>query len=73
MIPTEAIVPILKGKKVYVVKDGKASEIMVETGLRTDKKIQVSSGLSVGDSLIVSGIMALKKDSPVKIKGASNK
>ncbi|WP_435354336.1 efflux RND transporter periplasmic adaptor subunit [Emticicia sp. SJ17W-69] len=71
MIPTEAIVPILKGKKVYVVRDGKANEIMVETGLRTDKKIQVTSGLSAGDSLIVSGIMALKKDSPVKVKGAN--
>lgn len=71
MIPTEAIVPILKGKKVYVVKDGKANEVMVETGLRTDKKIQVLSGLSAGDSLIVSGIMALKKDSPVKVKGAN--
>jgi membrane fusion protein (multidrug efflux system) len=71
MIPTEAIVPILKGKKVYVVKEGKAKEIMVETGLRTDKKVQVTSGLSVGDSLIVSGIMALKKDSPVKVKRAN--
>lgn len=71
MIPTEAIVPILKGKKVYVVKNGKANEVMVETGLRTDKKIQVTNGLSAGDSLIVSGIMALKKDSPVKVKGAN--
>ncbi|AFK03982.1 efflux transporter, RND family, MFP subunit [Emticicia oligotrophica DSM 17448] len=68
MIPTEAVVPVLKGKKVYVVRDGKANEVMIETGLRTDKKIQVTSGLSAGDSLIVTGIMALKKDSPVKIK-----
>ena len=71
MIPTEAIVPILKGKKVYVIRDGKAAEVMVETGLRNDKKIQVTSGLVAGDSLIVSGIMALKKDSPVKVKGAN--
>ncbi len=68
MVPTEAIVPILKGKKVYVVREGKAAEVMVETGLRTDKKIQITSGLAVGDSVITSGIMALKKDAPVRVK-----
>lgn len=68
MIPTEAIIPVLKGKKVYVMQDGKVAEKMVETGLRTDKNIQITSGLTSGDSLIVSGIMALKKDAPVKVK-----
>jgi len=68
MVPTEAIIPILKGKKVYVMQDGKVSEKMVETGLRTDKNIQIISGLVAGDSLIVSGIMALKKDAPVRVK-----
>ncbi len=68
MVPTEAIIPVLKGKKVYVMENGKVAEKMVETGLRTDKSIQITSGLASGDSLIVSGIMALKKDAPVKVK-----
>lgn len=68
MIPTEAIVPVLKGKKVFVVKNGKAQEAMVTTGLRTDQRIQITDGLQPGDSLIVSGIMALKANSPVKVK-----
>jgi membrane fusion protein (multidrug efflux system) len=67
MIPTEAIVPVLKGKKVYVVKNGKAQETMVVTGLRTDKKIQIIDGLQLGDSLITSGIIALKANAPVKV------
>jgi membrane fusion protein (multidrug efflux system) len=61
----------LKGKKVYVVRDGKAAEVMIETGIRNDKKIQVTSGLQTGDSLIVSGIMAVKKDASIKVKGAN--
>lgn len=73
MIPTEAVVPVLKGKKVFIMKDGKAIEVMIETGLRTDEKIQVISGLNSGDSLIVSAIMAIKKDSPVKLKAVVNK
>jgi membrane fusion protein (multidrug efflux system) len=67
MIPTEAIVPVLKGKKVFIVKNGKATEVMVTTGLRTDKKIQVLDGLQQGDSLITSGIMAIKPNALVKV------
>ncbi|KQS24838.1 efflux RND transporter periplasmic adaptor subunit [Dyadobacter sp. Leaf189] len=67
MVPTEAIVPVLKGKKVFVVKNGKAQEVMVTTGLRTDKKIQVVDGLQPGDSLITSGIIAIKPNTAVKV------
>lgn len=69
MIPTDAIVPILKGKKVFVVKNGKAQEVMVTTGLRNDQKVQITEGLQPGDSLIVTGIMALKPGVSVKVKG----
>ena len=68
MIPTDAIVPVLKGKKVFLVKNGKAQEVMVTTGLRTDQKVQITTGLQPGDSLIVTGIMALKPGVAVKVK-----
>jgi len=67
MVPTEAIVPVLKGKKVFIVKNGKAQEVMVTTGVRTDKKIQVMDGLQPGDSLITSGIIAIKANTAVKV------
>jgi membrane fusion protein (multidrug efflux system) len=67
MIPTESIVPVLKGKKVFIVKNGKAAEVMVQTGVRTDKKIQIIDGLQAGDSLIVSGIIALKPNAAVRV------
>jgi membrane fusion protein, multidrug efflux system len=67
MIPTEAVIPVLKGKKVYVSVNGKAEEVMIQTGVRTEDKIQVLSGLKPGDTLIVTGIMQLKKGSSLKI------
>ena len=67
MVPTEAIVPVLKGKKVFVVKNGKAQELMVTTGVRTDKRIQIIDGLQPGDSLITSGIIAIKANTSVKV------
>ena len=68
LIPTEAIIPIQSGKKVFVSKSGKAQEIMVETGSRTAASVLIISGLKVGDTVLTSGIMSLKNDSPVKVK-----
>ncbi len=71
LVPTEAIIPILKGKKVFICKNGRAEEVFVETGIRTDGQIQIMSGLSEGDSVITTGIMQLKKGAPVKIVKAN--
>lgn len=68
VVPTEAIVPIQNGKKVFISNQGKAKEIIVETATRTDASILVLSGLKVGDTLITSGVMALKADAGVKVK-----
>ena len=66
-IPTEAIVPVLKGKKVFVIKEGVAEEKIVETGLRTEDNVQILSGLSIGDSVVVNGNYQLKKGAEVKV------
>lgn len=67
MIPTEAVIPDLKGKKVYRIKNGQAEFVKIITGLRTDEKIQVTEGLAAGDTVITRGIMSLKPGSKVKV------
>lgn len=67
IIPTQAVIPILKGKKVFVYKNGKAEEKLIKTGIRNSEKIQVLEGLSVGDSVISSGIMQIKQGSEITI------
>ncbi|ESU23318.1 putative Co/Zn/Cd efflux system membrane fusion protein [Flavobacterium enshiense DK69] len=67
LVPTEALIPVQNGKKVFVSVNGKAKEVMVETGARTDKEVLVLSGLKAGDTLLTSGVMMLKEDSPVKV------
>ncbi len=66
MIPTEALIPILKGQQVFVSKDGKAKAITVEVGIRTDSRIQILNGIQVGDTVITSGLMSMKPDTKVK-------
>lgn len=67
-IPTEAVVPVAKGKKVFIVKKGSAEEAFIETGIRTEDYVQVLSGLANGDSVVVTGNLLLKKGAPVKVK-----
>ncbi|MEO8234715.1 MAG: efflux RND transporter periplasmic adaptor subunit [Flavobacterium sp.] len=67
LVPTEALIPIQNGKKVFIAINGKAKEVIVETGARTDKNVLVISGLKVGDTLLTNGVMTLKDDSAVKV------
>lgn len=67
MIPTEAIIPDIKGEKVYYLKNGRAEFVIVETGLRTASTIQITKGLAIGDTVITTGIMQLKPGALVNI------
>jgi membrane fusion protein (multidrug efflux system) len=67
VVPTEAIIPIQGGKKVFVARNGKAQEVMVTTGTRTDKDIVVLDGLKVGDTVLTTGVLTLKNDTDVKV------
>lgn len=67
VVPTEAVVPIQNGKKIFISNFGKAKEIKVETSNRTDSSLLILSGLKAGDTVITSGVMALKDETPVKV------
>lgn len=61
VVPSRAVIPELGGKKVFVVEDGMAVERPVETGLRTEDLLQLTSGVEAGDRVIVSGIQRLRQ------------
>lgn len=72
MIPTQAIIPQARGKKVYVYKNGEAEFIDVVTGVRDSASVQITEGLSKGDTVIVTGLLGLKPDARVSIKRIIN-
>ncbi|RZK78893.1 MAG: efflux RND transporter periplasmic adaptor subunit [Pedobacter sp.] len=67
LIPNEAIIPVLKGKTVFVSRNGKAQQVPVEAGTRTAESIVITSGLKVGDTVLTTGAMAVKPDAAVKV------
>lgn len=71
MVPSESIVPILKGQKIFVVRNGLVEEIPVEIGIRTPEKVQIIGALKEGDQVLISGLLAVRAGTPVKTKIAS--
>ncbi|MFO7447422.1 MAG: efflux RND transporter periplasmic adaptor subunit [Ignavibacteriaceae bacterium] len=67
LVPTQAIVPELKGQKVFLLKNGIAVSQSVETGVRTDVSVQLTSGVTENDTVITSGILQIRPGMPVRI------
>lgn len=68
LVPTEALIPIQNGKVIFVSEDGKAKQIEVETGTRTDSMVRILSGIKAGDTILTSGVMSLKNGTSVKVR-----
>ncbi len=76
-IPTALLVPetvVMRGSEfpsfVYVVEDGVARVRPVQVGLRQGGKALVSSGLAVGDRVVVEGASLLRDGQAVIVEGA---
>jgi membrane fusion protein (multidrug efflux system) len=67
LVPSNIIIPDSKVKQLVVVKNGKAKFINVETGYRTASGVEITSGVQIGDSLIVAGMLFVRDGSDLKI------
>lgn len=65
VVPEQAILP--KGGKsfVYKVVQGKAMLTPIEPGRRSAGQVEVVSGISAGDTIVVDGLLKLKPGAPV--------
>ncbi len=67
-VPNEGIISSAEGDYVFLAgSSGQAEKVFVETGLSIDGTTEITSGLSVGDQVIVRGQTMLKDGSSVKI------
>lgn len=66
-VPSQCIIPEARNKKLIVIKDGKAKFTIVETGVRKEAMIQVTSGIMPGDTIVTTAIMYVKPDMDLKV------
>lgn len=66
-IPTEAVVPEMEGKRMWVVRNGKATRVPVQTESRDEKNVEVISGIEVGDTVLTGGLMQLREGMKVAV------
>jgi len=65
-IPLDAVSRLEESQYVYVVKDGKAHQIPVELGARSENRVEVVKGLTGDEQVIVSGKDLVSEGAPVQ-------
>lgn len=68
LVPSAAVIPETRGKKVVRIKQGKAEFVSIETGLRNENQVQVLTGLQVGDTIAITGLLFIKPNSNIVIR-----
>ena len=66
LIPTEAIVQEMEGKKVWKLSGGKAASQSITTGFRSNNQVEVLTGLQTGDTIMVTGLMQVREGAVIR-------
>ncbi|MBL0335307.1 MAG: efflux RND transporter periplasmic adaptor subunit [Chitinophagaceae bacterium] len=67
MIPTQAVLPQARGKKVILFKNGNATFTDITTGVRDSARVQVLQGLKAGDTVVVTGLLSVRPDTKIQL------
>jgi membrane fusion protein (multidrug efflux system) len=65
MIPSQALIPREQDKQVILVRNGKAQFVTVKTGIRQSALVEVTSGLTTGDTIATTGILFIRPNMSV--------
>jgi membrane fusion protein (multidrug efflux system) len=67
LVPSQAIIPAARNKQVILFKGDSAAYTIVETGIRDSAFVQVTKGLKEGDTVVTTGLMAIRPNAKIKI------
>ena len=73
MVPEQSVVLRPAGKVVYVVRDGRVAQRLVETGLKQDGRQEILSGLSAGEVVASDGAGFLSDGAAVTLAARKGK
>jgi len=67
MVPTQAVIPQARSKQIILLRKDSVKFLTVETGIRDSVFVQILKGLKQGDTIITTGLMAIRPKSKLKI------
>ena len=67
VIPTQAVIPQARNKRVIIYNGGVAKFQVVTTGIRDSSYVQIIEGLNVGDTVVTTGLLAIRPDSKINL------
>lgn len=71
MVPSQAVIPQARSKQIILLRKDSVRFITVETGIRDSVFVQIVNGLKVGDTVVTTGLMAIRPTSKIKISKIS--
>lgn len=72
LIPSQAVIPQARVKKVITYSNGIAIFKDVTTGVRDSARIQVTEGLVPGDTVVLTGLLSIRPEGQLKINRIVN-
>jgi membrane fusion protein (multidrug efflux system) len=67
VVPSQAIIPTIRNKQIIILRKDSVLFSVVETGIRDSAYVQILKGVNVGDTVITTGLMAIRPNSKIKI------
>ncbi|MBS1495911.1 MAG: efflux RND transporter periplasmic adaptor subunit [Bacteroidetes bacterium] len=67
-VPANCIIPNDKNNQVIVVKNGRANFVNIEMGIRQANLVEITKGLSEGDTVVIAGVLFARPNSIVNIR-----
>lgn len=68
LVPTNAIIPDDRNNQLIIVKDGMAKFVNVQTGNRMENNVEIISGISTGDTVVVTGVLFARPKSKLNVR-----
>lgn len=67
MVPTQAVIPQARSKQIILLRKDSVKFLTVETGIRDSVFVEIVKGLKAGDTVITTGLMAIRPKSKLKV------
>lgn len=72
LVPTQAVIPNIRNKQVVLLRGDSATFAEVETGVRDSAYVEILHGVHIGDTVITTGLMAIRPATKLKISNITS-